>query len=43
VIPGGQSVEQVRQNKAIMSAEIPDALWSDLKSQGLMREDAPTP
>ncbi len=43
VIPGGQSVEQVKNNKETMSAEIPDALWSDLKSAGLMREDAPTP
>lgn len=43
VIPGGQSVEQVKDNKATMSADIPDALWSDLKSAGLMREDAPTP
>lgn len=43
VIPGGQSVEQVKDNKETMSAEIPDTLWSDLKSAGLMREDAPTP
>ncbi len=43
VIPGGQSVEEVRQNRDILDAEIPDALWHDLKAQGLIRQDAPTP
>ena len=43
IIPGGQSVAQVESNKAILSAKIPDALWADLKSDGLMRKDAPTP
>ena len=42
-IPGGQSAEQVIGNRTILEAEIPDALWSDLKAEGLMREDAPTP
>ena len=41
VIPGGQSVEQVRNNRAILDADIPAPLWRDLKSEGLMREDAP--
>ncbi len=43
VIPGGQSPGQVESNKAVLSAEIPDALWADLKAEGLMRADAPTP
>jgi D-threo-aldose 1-dehydrogenase len=42
VIPGGQSVEQVRSNRAILDKEIPATLWRDLKSERLMREDAPT-
>jgi D-threo-aldose 1-dehydrogenase len=42
VIPGGQSVEQVRTNRAILDRSIPPALWRDLKAEGLMREDAPT-
>jgi D-threo-aldose 1-dehydrogenase len=42
VIPGGQSVEQVKSNKQILSANIPDALWSELKAEGLLRADAPT-
>lgn len=43
VIPGGQSVHEVEANKAILDAEIPAALWSDLKAEGLVRQDAPTP
>src|SRR6185503_9041713 len=42
VIPGGQTVEQVKANRAIMDREIPVQLWADLKAEGLMREDAPT-
>jgi D-threo-aldose 1-dehydrogenase len=42
VIPGGQSVEQVRSNRAILDVRIPAALWDDLKAQHLMRSDAPT-
>jgi D-threo-aldose 1-dehydrogenase len=42
VIPGGQSVSEVDSNGTAAKAEIPDALWSDLKEQGLMRSDAPT-
>jgi D-threo-aldose 1-dehydrogenase len=42
VIPGGQSVEQVKANRAILDREIAAPLWADLKVEGLMREDAPT-
>lgn len=42
VIPGGQSVEQVRANRVALDAAIPAALWQDLKAEGLMRADAPT-
>ena len=41
VIPGGQSVEQVRSNRTILDAAIPAILWTELKSEGLMRDDAP--
>ena len=41
VIPGGQSVEQVRGNRAVLDARIPPVLWSELKSERLMRDDAP--
>jgi D-threo-aldose 1-dehydrogenase len=42
VIPGGQSPEQVRSNLAVLSTPIPQALWADLKANGLLRDDAPT-
>src|SRR5579871_59412 len=43
VIPGGQTVEEVTQNRALLQAPIPDSLWPDLKRAGLMSLDAPTP
>lgn len=42
VIPGGQSVAEVEGNRAILDTNIPDALWADLKAEGLMHADAPT-
>ena len=33
---------QVRNNRAILDVTAPLQLWSDLKAEGLMREDAPT-
>jgi D-threo-aldose 1-dehydrogenase len=42
VIPGGQSVDEVRSNRAVLDAQIPAELWHELKAEGLMREDAPT-
>lgn len=41
VIPGGQGVAEVEANLKAATAEIPAALWADLKSEGLMRNDAP--
>ncbi|MFT6168032.1 MAG: D-threo-aldose 1-dehydrogenase [Celeribacter sp.] len=43
VIPGAATPDEVRQNVNIFEAHVPDALWSDLKSQGLIRQDAPVP
>ncbi|MGJ8611735.1 MAG: aldo/keto reductase [Octadecabacter sp.] len=43
VIPGASSPDEVRQNVEIFETPIPAALWSDLKSNGLIRQDAPTP
>lgn len=42
VIPGGQGVAETASNLQAAQATIPSALWNDLKSKGLMREDAPT-
>jgi len=41
VIPGGQGVAEMESNLGAANATIPDALWHDLKDQGLMRADAP--
>ena len=43
VIPGGQKASEVRRNADMLGTKIPAALWRDLKSQGLLRADAPTP
>lgn len=43
VIPGGQSVAEVVQNREILNASIPPELWRALKREGLIRQDAPTP
>ncbi len=43
VIPGAISAEQVRQNVARLTAHIPDAVWEELKAEGLLHPDAPVP
>jgi D-threo-aldose 1-dehydrogenase len=43
VIPGAVSAAEVQTNVALFSRELPASLWSDLKSAGLLRPDAPTP
>ena len=43
VIPGGQSPDQVRSNLTLLDVPIPGELWAELKAEGLVREDAPTP
>ncbi len=41
VIPGGQSVDEVRANAQAAAAVIPRDLWGELKAEGLVRADAP--
>lgn len=41
VIPGGQGVAEMEANAVAATAEMPAALWADLKAEGLMRKDAP--
>jgi len=43
VIPGPRTAAEVQQNAALMQAEIPGALWADLRRAGLLPENAPTP
>jgi D-threo-aldose 1-dehydrogenase len=42
-IAGTRTVSQLEQNLNWFSQEIPASFWADLKSKGLLREDAPTP
>ena len=42
-IAGTRTVEQLKQNLDWFSHPIPSEFWSALKSEGLLREDAPTP
>ncbi len=41
VIPGGQGTSEMASNLLAAKAEIPPALWTQLKAEGLMRPDAP--
>ena len=43
VIPGAANPKEVQGNVAIFETAIPAGLWSDLKSEGLIRQDAPIP
>lgn len=43
VIPGGARPEEVVSNLGYLEQSIPSALWSDLKSEGLVQAEAPTP
>lgn len=43
LLVGGMDAGQVRQAVGWLTAPIPDELWSDLKDQGLLPPDAPTP
>jgi D-threo-aldose 1-dehydrogenase len=43
VIPGALTPEQVNRNVASFQHDIPANLWADLKHEGLLRADAPTP
>lgn len=40
---GTRTVDQLRQNLVWFNHPIPDEFWADLKANGLLREDAPTP
>ncbi|MBN4064172.1 aldo/keto reductase [Dehalococcoides mccartyi] len=42
-IPGAQSVDELEQNIAMVQQEIPPGLWIDMRSAGLIPDEAPTP
>jgi D-threo-aldose 1-dehydrogenase len=43
VIPGPRTAAEFRANLPLFTLPIPASLWSDLKSAGLVRQDAPVP
>jgi len=43
VIPGAVSAAEVEANIALLKTDIPPKLWSDLRSERLIRADAPLP
>jgi D-threo-aldose 1-dehydrogenase len=43
VIPGANNPKQVAANLRLLQTRIPPSLWTDLKSEGLVRPDAPAP
>ena len=42
-VPGTRTVAQMNQNLALVAHPIPKAFWQELKSEGLVRQDAPVP
>jgi D-threo-aldose 1-dehydrogenase len=42
-VPGAQSIAELEQNIALVQQEIPAAVWSDMRSAGLIPDNAPTP
>jgi len=43
VIPGTRAPSEVAQNLEIFAPTVPPGFWAELKQQGLLRKDAPTP
>jgi D-threo-aldose 1-dehydrogenase len=43
VIPGARTAGEIDRSYETYSKVIPDSLWADLKQEGLIRADAPTP
>ena len=43
IIPGPRSAQEVHTNLAWMRRDLPEALWSELKAEGLIRAQAPVP
>jgi D-threo-aldose 1-dehydrogenase len=43
IIPGGRTVEQFVGSIELIEYSIPADFWAELKAEGLLREDAPTP
>jgi D-threo-aldose 1-dehydrogenase len=42
-VPGAQSVAELEQNIAMVQQDIPASVWNDMRSAGLIPDNAPTP
>ena len=42
IIPGGMAPGQVTENVARLGEPVPQDCWNELKTEGLLRRDAPT-
>ncbi len=43
VVSGAQSVAELEENVQMVQASIPEELWTELKAEGLIPDEAPTP
>jgi len=43
VLLGIRAIDELEKNLGWLDVPIPDDLWAELKHEGLLREDAPTP
>jgi D-threo-aldose 1-dehydrogenase len=43
VLLGIRSIDELERNLEWLDVSIPGDLWADLKPEGLLRDDAPTP
>ncbi|MEZ5931250.1 MAG: aldo/keto reductase [Alphaproteobacteria bacterium] len=43
IVPGTRTVDQLERNLDLINAPIPADFWAELKQEGLLRQDAPTP
>ncbi len=43
IVPGAVKPSEVKQNISLMNMDIPPSLWEDLKQEGLLHREAPTP
>ncbi len=43
VIPGARTPSEITRNVETFAVDVPADLWAELKAEGLLREDAPTP
>lgn len=43
IVPGTRQPDRVTENFDLLKQEIPGAFWEELRSEGLVREDAPLP